>query len=138
MEAEILSEIRESEKKADEIIERAKREKEVIIQEAIRNSTKLFAAKEEEIRKAQEKKIMDFREKAKLIKEEKIADGKATVKQARAKAEKNIAKAAELVMKMSEIFIMSDHQKISDHSQKPLNASERSELAHNSQVFDKI
>ena len=102
MEAEILSEIRESEKRADEIIERAKKEKETIIQEAIRNSTKLFAAKEEEIRKAQEKKIMDFREKAKLIKEEKIADGKATVKQARAKAEKNIAKAAELVMKKFE------------------------------------
>ena len=105
MEAEILSEIRESEKRADEIIERAKKEKEAIIQEAIRNSTKLFAAKEEEIRKAQEKKIMDFREKAKLIKEEKIADGKAAVKQTRAKADKNIAKAVELVIKKFEELI---------------------------------
>ncbi|MBS3114312.1 V-type ATP synthase subunit H [Candidatus Woesearchaeota archaeon] len=102
MEAEILKEIKDAEKRADEIIERAKREKEAIIQEAIRNSTKLFSAKEEEIRKAQEKKIMDFREKAKLIKEEKLIDGKAAVKQLNAKAEKNIAKAAELVMKKFE------------------------------------
>ena len=102
MEAEILKEIKDAEKRADEIIERAKREKEAIIQEAIRNSTKLFSAKEEEIRKAQEKKIMDFREKAKLIKEEKLMEGKAAVKQLNAKAEKNTAKAAELVMKKFE------------------------------------
>ena len=102
MEAEILKEIKDAEKRADEIIERAKREKEAIIQEAIRNSTKLFSAKEEEIRKAQEKKIMDFREKAKLIKEEKLIEGKAAVKQLNAKAVKNTAKAAELVMKKFE------------------------------------
>jgi len=43
MEAEILSEIKEAEKKADEAIERAQSEKESIIQEAMRNSSKYSA-----------------------------------------------------------------------------------------------
>ena len=102
MEAEILTEIKDSEKRADEIIERAKREKESIIQEAIRNSLKLLTAKEEEIKKSQEKKISDFRDKAKLIKEEKLIEGKAAVKQIKAKAEKNILKAADFVLKKFE------------------------------------
>ena len=101
-EAEILIEIRESEKKAEEIIERAQKEKESIIQEAGRNSSRLLSEKQDEIRKSQEKKIMDFREKARLIREEKSAEGKAAVKQLKANAEKNVAKAVELVMKKFE------------------------------------
>ena len=101
-EAEILGEIRESEKMADEILERARREKESIAQDAARNSAKLLSEKEEEIKKAREKKIMDFRDKARLIREEKLAEGKAAVKQLKAKAEKNIAKAAELVIRKFE------------------------------------
>ena len=102
MEAEILSEIRESEKRADEILERARREKDSIAQDATRNSAKLLSEKEEEIKKAREKKIMDFREKVRLIREEKLAEGKAAVKQLKAKAEKNITKAAELVIRKFE------------------------------------
>lgn len=105
MEAEILTEIRDSERMADEILERAKREKESIVQDAVRNSAKLLSVKEEEIRKVQEKKIIDFREKAKLIREEKLAEGKAAVKQLKAKAEKNIQKAAELVIKKFEEMV---------------------------------
>ena len=105
MEAEILTEIRDSERKADEILERAKREKESIIQEAIKNSSKLLDAKEEEIKKAKEKKIIEFRDKAKLIREEKLAEGKIAVKQLKAKAEKNIAKAVEFVIKKFEEMI---------------------------------
>lgn len=101
-EAEILIEIRDSEKKAEEIIERAKKEKESIIQVANRNSLKLLAEKQEEISKVQEKKLADFREKARLIREEKSAEGKAAVKQLKAKAEKNVAKAVEIVMKKFE------------------------------------
>lgn len=101
-ELEILSEIRDSEKKADEILERAKREKDSIVQDSTKNSSKLLSEKEEEIRKAQEKKIMDFREKARLIREEKLAEGKAAARLMKAKAEKNIAKAAELVIKKFE------------------------------------
>ena len=105
MEAEILIEIRESEKKAEEIIERAKRESQAIIQEATKNSSKTLTAKEDEIRKVQEKKIMDFREKAKFIREEKQAEGIALIKQIKAKSEKNVAKAVELVIKKFEEMI---------------------------------
>ena len=57
------------------------------------------------MRKAQEKKIMDFREKASLIKEEKLAEGRTTVKQIKAKAEKNVAKAVGYVLKKFEEMI---------------------------------
>ncbi len=105
MEAEILSEIRDSEKKADEIIERAKREKEAILHQARANSSKLLALKEEEIKKLQEKKLMEFREKSKLIREEKLAEGKSMAKQLKAKSEKNIPKAVEFVMARFEEMI---------------------------------
>ena len=105
MEAEILGEIKDTERKADETIERAKRERESIVQEAAKNSSKMLAAKEDELRKLQEKKIMDFREKTKLMKEEKIAEGKIQAKQLKAKAEKNAAKAVELVLNKFEEMI---------------------------------
>jgi len=105
MEAEILSEIRDSEKRADEIIERAERESASILHDAAVNSSKLLAAKEDEAKKAQEKKIADFREKAKITKEEKLIEGKALVKQLKSKAEKNIAKAVELVLEKFEAMI---------------------------------
>jgi len=102
MEAEILSEIMEAEKKADEIIERAGREKADILHQAIINSSRMLAAKEDEIRKLQGKKIMEFREKAKLLREDKIIEGKNTANQLKSKSEKNIAKAAEFVIKKFE------------------------------------
>ena len=102
METEILMEIKEAEKKADDITEKARIEKDSIIQESIRNSSRLLAEKEEEIRKLQEKKLRDFRDKSKLIKEEKLAEGNAAVKQLKSKSEKNIAKAADFVMKLFE------------------------------------
>ena len=105
MEAEILSEIRDAEKKADEIIERAKREKEAILHEATVNSSKLLAAKQDEIRKLQEKKVIEFRDKTKSIKEEKLAEGKTIAKQIRAKSEKNIPKALDFVIKKFEEMI---------------------------------
>ena len=105
MEAEILGEIKDTERKADETIERAKRESESIVQEAIRNSSRLLAAKEDELRKLQEKKIIDFREKTKLIKEEKIGEGKAQARQLKAKAEKNVARTVQLALKKFEEMI---------------------------------
>ncbi len=105
MEAEILIEIKDTEKKADETMEKAKKESEFIVQEAIRNSSKLLTGKQDELKKTQEKKIMDFREKSKLIKEEKLMEGKAQAKQLKAKAEKNAAKAAELVLKKFEEMV---------------------------------
>ena len=105
MEAEILSEIKEAEKKADEVIERANREKESMLHQAAINSSKMLAAKEQEIRKLQEKKIMEFRDKARLIKEEKLAEGKAMARQIKSKAEKNLPKAVDFVLKKFEEMI---------------------------------
>lgn len=105
MEAEILGEIKDAEKRADETIERARRESELIVQEALKNSSKLLAAAEDELRKTRDKKINDFRDKAKLIREEKLAEGKAQAKQLKAKAEKNITKAADIVLKKFEEMV---------------------------------
>ena len=105
MEAEILSEIKEAEKKADEVIERANREKESMLHQAAINSSKMLAAKEQEIRKLQEKKIMEFRDKARLIKEEKLTEGKAMARQIKSKAEKNLPKAVDFVLKKFEEMI---------------------------------
>ena len=105
MEAEILTEIRESEKKADEIIQRANVEKERILHEARANSSKLLASKEEEIRKAQEKKLMELRDKSRLISEGKLVEGKNAAKQLKVRAEKNIPKAVDLILKKFEEMI---------------------------------
>ncbi len=102
MEAEILSEIRDSEKKAEEIIERAKHEKERILHEARANASKLFESKEEEMRKFQEKKLMESKEKYKSISEAKIAEGKIAAKQIKSKSEKNIPKSVDFIFKKFE------------------------------------
>ena len=100
-----MIEIKESEKKADEIVERAKREKERILHEGKVNSSKLLSTKEEETSKSQEKKLMDFREKSRLIYEEKIGEGRAMAKQIKAKSEKNIAKAVDFIITKFEEMI---------------------------------
>lgn len=105
IEITILADIKESEKKADGILEKAKAEKEKILLEARLGSSKLVSAKSEEIMKLQEKKLMDFRDKSKLIIEEKIAEGKISSKQVKSKSEKNIQKAAEFVVKKFEEMV---------------------------------
>lgn len=102
---EILREILESEKMADEIIAKAEMEKQRILNDAQRNSSKLLAEKKEGIRRVQEKKIMDFMSKASSIKAAKIADGKKIASQMKAKAEKNIGKAVDFVMKKLEEMV---------------------------------
>mgnify|MGYP001558124001 CR=1 FL=1 len=104
-EIEILSDIKESEKKAEEIIENAKMEKGAILNEAAKNSSNLLAAKEDEIKKIQEKRIMNFRDKLKLLKEEKTSEGKNAAKQIKVKAEKNIPKTVEFIIKKFEEVI---------------------------------
>ena len=97
-EIDILMEIKESEKRADEIVEKAKKDKESIIQEATRNATKLIADKELEIKNIKEKKISDFRDKLRLLKEDKMSEGKRDAKQLKLKSEKNVSKAVNLVL----------------------------------------
>lgn len=104
-ETEILKEIRESEQKADEIVSKAEIEKQRILNDARRNSSKLLVEKKEEIRKAQEKKIMDFRGSTNSINAEKIADGKKIAGQIKAKAEKNMNDTVNFVMKKFEEMV---------------------------------
>ncbi len=105
MDTEVLMEIRDAEKKADDIIERAKGEKDSIIQEASLNSSKLLESKEDEIIKQQEKKLSEFRDKSKLIKEEKISESRNTIKQLKSNADKNAAKAVDFAMKKFEEMV---------------------------------
>ena len=101
-EVEILKEIRNSEKEAETIIEKAQIEKEKILRETAKNSSNLLAAKKEEIRKAQEKNLINFKDKTNSMKSQKLEEGKKTVKQIKAKAEKNISKAVDFIMKKFE------------------------------------
>lgn len=104
-ETEILSEIRDSEKKSEEIVERAKREQERILNDAKRNSSKLLAAKKQEIKELQEKKIIDFINHASSRKAEKLAEGKKVANRIKAKAEKNMDDAIGFVTKKFEEMI---------------------------------
>ncbi len=101
-EHEILLEIREAEKKADIILENAKKERDSIIHGAARNSSNMLGLKLEEIRKEAEQKLIDFREKAKLIREEKSFEARAIIKQMKAKSDKNISKAVNAIIEKME------------------------------------
>lgn len=105
MEAEILLEIKNSEKKAEEIIEKANMEKKKILEKTKINSSKLLDEKKDEIRLSQEKKIVSFREKIKSVKNEKLKDGKKVLRTIKTKAEKNITDAVELIIKKFEELI---------------------------------
>ena len=101
----VLTEIKESEQKAGEMIERAKSEKGLIANQAKSDASKLISEKAVEIKKSQEKKIMEFKDRVKLLNEEKIAEGKMLAKQLKSKADKNSARAVELVLKKFEEMI---------------------------------
>ncbi|MDP6648351.1 MAG: V-type ATPase subunit subunit G family protein [Candidatus Woesearchaeota archaeon] len=104
-ETEILTEIRGSEKRAEQIIEKANGEKKAILDDAIMNSSELLNKTKEEIRKLQEQRTINARDKAKSIKEEKLKQGKKTADQLRKKVEKNINKAVDFVMEKFEEMI---------------------------------
>jgi len=101
----VLSEIKESERKAEEILEKAKSEQDSMIHQVRMDASKLLSQKTEEIKKFQEKKIMEFRDKVKILNEEKISEGKTLAKQLKSKADKNSGKAVELVMKKFEEMV---------------------------------
>ena len=98
----ILKEIRDSEKKSGVIVEKAQLEKQKILVNANKNSSKVLSDKKEEIKKSREKKLVDFRDKAISLKNEKLKEGRKTVAQLKVKAEKNIGKAIDFVMKKFE------------------------------------
>jgi vacuolar-type H+-ATPase subunit H len=101
----ILVEIREAEKKADEVIVNAVKEKESIMREAERDSSRLVSEKAEETKIANERKLASFRQKVQLLKEEKMSEGRKAVSQIALKAEKNIPEAAAFIVKKFEEMI---------------------------------
>ena len=105
MELSILKEIREAEKKAESIIEKAREEKENIVHDAVVEASKYFSKRSEEIRALSEKKIADFREKSKLIKEEKVEEGRQQAKLIKSKSSKKSDEAADFIIKKFEEMI---------------------------------
>ena len=97
-EAEILSDIRNSEKKAEEIIEKAGIDSQDIVNEAQRNSLQQLKAKKDELANLQDRKVVDSRAEAEALKKEKLEEGMKIVEQMKKKAEKNIGKAVDAVM----------------------------------------
>jgi vacuolar-type H+-ATPase subunit H len=104
-EISILMEIREAEKKSDEILEKAGIQKDSIIQSAMADAAKLISLRQDEIKASHEKKIVDFREKSKYMIDEKIAEGKASARQVSAKSRKNSKKAVVFILKKFEELI---------------------------------
>ena len=101
-ETEILTEIRDAEKKAEDILEKAKAESQLFLQEASKNSSHLLSKGQEDAAKSMEKKISDFREKLRFLKEENIAKANEAIRDLKANAQKNIPQAVGLVMEKFE------------------------------------
>ena len=104
-ETEILIEIKRAEKKAEDTIQRAKFEKETILRDAVADASKMMSTRQEELRKIQEKKLMDFKDKLSILREEKLAEGKNESKLLKTKSEKNILRAADFVMNQFEKMV---------------------------------
>lgn len=108
MEAEILVEIKEAEKKTEEMLHSAEQKKHSIINEAAANVSKLVEKEEERLRMTHDEKIVAFRDIAKHLKEEKLAEGKIAVKQLKAKSSKNIKDAVDFVMNKLDAMVQND------------------------------
>ena len=105
LEVNILAEIRSAEKKADELLQRAKAERDSILHEASSSASGFVSRRMEEIKNGHDRKISDYREKAKLIKEEKLAEGKDAIKAMKSKSDRNLQKAVEFVVKRFEEMV---------------------------------
>jgi vacuolar-type H+-ATPase subunit H len=104
-ETDILSEIRNSEAQSEEIIEKAEKKKGVIVQDAVKNSSELLSKTKEDLVKLWENKVLSARDKAKLIKEDKLKEGKKAADQLKKKGEKNVSKAVEFIIEKFEEMI---------------------------------
>ena len=94
---QILVDIREAEKKADSILERAREDKESVMHDAVIEASKKFAQSSEGVLNEQKKKIKEFKEKSGFIREEKINEGMLQAKQIKAKSTKKIEDAANFI-----------------------------------------
>lgn len=97
-EAEILKDIRTSEGESEGILKKAEAEKQRIIEKAKKDSLKAISDKKGEIIMDQEEKLAALREKAASLRNEKLQESSRSVKQLRAKAQKNIGNAVDFVI----------------------------------------
>lgn len=104
-EAEILKEIRTSEKESEDILRKAETEKQKIIEKAKKDSLKAISDKKGEIIREQEEKLAALREKAASLRNEKLQESSKSAKQLKAKAEKNISKAVDFVIEKFEEMV---------------------------------
>lgn len=104
-EAEILKEIRTSEDESESMLKKAEAEKQRIIEKAKKDSLKAISDKKGEIIKEQEEKLAALREKAASLRNENLQESSKSVKQLKAKAQKNISKAVDFVMEKFEDMI---------------------------------
>ena len=101
-EDEILKEIRNSEEESEGILKEAEAEKQRIIEKAKNDSLKAISDKKDEIIREREEKLAALRERAASLRNEKLQESKKSAIQLKAKAQKNISKAVELVMEKFE------------------------------------
>lgn len=102
MEKLIFLQIRESEKKADELIENAKKEHEKRINEAKKNALSMMIKKTEEIQKEKEKELNEIKERLASETKNALETGKRKLEDGKRKYSKNIDKAVEFIIKKFE------------------------------------
>lgn len=95
--ASIFAEIREAEKRAEEILQNAEKEKEKIISDARRNASSLILKKFEEIDKERAKRIQNFQANVYVLKETKLGEIKDEIKKLEKSAPKKIEKTADII-----------------------------------------
>jgi len=99
MEEEIFNEIKEAEKKAEEITEKANIDADRIVQDAKSKASRLLSQKIEEIDKEKLKKIQDFRDNIHVLRDTKISEISESIKKMKQKAQKSMENAVEFTIK---------------------------------------
>ena len=104
-EAEILKEIRTSEEESEGMLKKAEAEKQKIIEKAKKDSLKAISDSKGRIMREQEEKLVALREKASSLRNENLQESQSSIAQLKAKAEKNISKAVDFVIKKFEEMV---------------------------------
>ena len=104
-EAEILKEIRTAEEESEDLLKKAEAGKQKIIEKAKKDSLKMISDGREEIIRGHEEKLAALRENAASLRNEKLQESSKSVKQLKAKAQKNISKAVDFVIEKFEDMI---------------------------------
>ncbi|MEA2037655.1 MAG: hypothetical protein U9O94_09160 [Nanoarchaeota archaeon] len=102
MTVKLFNEIKDAEKKAEEIIAKGELDKEKIIQEAKHKSIVHVEKGEEKIDKEKETKIESKREKAESARTEVLSKGKEDIQKLKQNSEKNIDEAVDIILKKFE------------------------------------